>query len=56
MGRTLSYSKKIKENTTALKKLEKAQKEILFRERVRFIRVLKTGEAKTQKEAERGRI
>lgn len=51
MGKSLSYGKKIKESVERLKKLEKDQKEILYRERVRFIRVLKTGEAKTQKEA-----
>lgn len=51
MGRSLSYNKQIKETIKTLKDLEKVQKELLYRDRVRYIRVLKTGEAKTQKEA-----
>lgn len=51
MGRSLSYVKKIKESVSTLKQLEKSQKEILFRDRVRFIRLLKSGAAKTQRAA-----
>ena len=51
MGKPLSYDKKIKENVSSLKRLEKSQKEILFRDRVRFIRLLKSGVAKTQRAA-----
>lgn len=51
MGKSLEYQKVIKENSLNLKKIEKEQTESTLRDRVRFLRLLKSGEAKTQKEA-----
>ncbi len=51
MGKRLNYSVLIKESLTELQKLEKSQSDALFRDRVRYIRLLKSGEVKTQKEA-----
>jgi len=51
MGKPLSYKERIKESTIDLKKIEKEQTESTLRDRVRFLRLLKSGEAKTQKEA-----
>ena len=51
MGKRLIYQKAIKETTSRLKKIEKEQRESTLRDRVRFLRLLKSGEVKTQKEA-----
>ena len=51
MGTRLDYSTLIKEAVSELQKLERRQTEVLFRDRIRYLRVLKSGEAKTQKEA-----
>ena len=51
MGKRLDYSELIKEPVSDLQKLERRQSEVLFRDRIRYLRVLKSGEAKTQKEA-----
>ena len=51
MGKRLSYQKKIKESESHLKKIERSQTNSVLRDRVRFLRLLKMGSAKTQKEA-----
>ena len=51
MGKRLDYSKLIKESVSELLKLERRQREVLFRDRIGYLRVLKSGEVKTQKEA-----
>jgi len=51
MGKRLSYQEIIKESREELMKIEKRQTDSTLRDRVRFIRVLKNGSAKTQKEA-----
>ena len=51
MGKRLSYVEKIKESVAEIKKIEKRQTDSILRDRVKFIRFLKHGEAKTQKEA-----
>jgi transposase len=51
MGKRISYSRAIKESTEELIKIEKRQSSSLLRDRVRFIRLLKSERASTQKEA-----
>ena len=51
MGKRLEYSTEIKESVEDLQKLEEGQSLVLFRDRLRYIRLLKSGEVKTQKEA-----
>lgn len=51
MGKRLDYSTLIKESVSALQKLEKGQSEALFRDRIRYLGLLKSGEVKTQKGA-----
>ena len=51
MGRRLSYPEEIKESVEELRQIEKRQKKALFRDRVRYIRLLKSGEAQSQKAA-----
>ena len=51
MGRRLSYQEKNQENEVELKKIEKRQTESVLRDRVRYLRLLKSGLSKTQKES-----
>ena len=51
MGKRLSYQETIKEIIEELSKIEKRQTDSMLRDRVRFIRLLKKGAAKTQKAA-----
>jgi len=47
----MNYADLITETITELSKVEKAQKLVAKQNRVRFLRLLKTGEAKTQAKA-----
>lgn len=47
----MNYSEIISETESALQELENAQKLVQFQKRVRFLRLLKSGEAATQKQA-----
>lgn len=49
--RRINYEAEIKESVAELLVLEKAQKQARLRDRVRFVRYLKQGQAKTQVEA-----
>ncbi len=49
--RKINYQEKIKESVAELVILEKAQKQARQRDRVRFVRYLKAGQAKTQPQA-----
>lgn len=49
--RRINYLEEIKESVGELLNLEKEQKQARFGDRVRFIRYLKAGQAKTQPEA-----
>ena len=51
MGNRLNYTDQIKESVEALQELERQQSEALFRDRIRYIRHLKSGLFKTQKSA-----
>ncbi len=51
MGIRLDYTELIKEPASELLKLERRQSEALFRDRIRYLRVLKSGEVKTQRAA-----
>jgi len=51
MGKRLSYSSEIRESAEELLCLERSQRLSLLRDRVRYIRLLKTGSALTQKAA-----
>ncbi len=46
--RSINYKEEIKESVVDLLLLEKAQKQARLRDRVRFVRYLKEGQAKTQ--------
>lgn len=50
-NRCLDYGKAIKEGKGRLFKLERAQTKALLRDRVRFLRLLKSGECSTQAQA-----
>jgi transposase len=47
----LNYSKAIKESAAHLLEVERSQKKALLRDRVRFVRLLKSGECSSQKKA-----
>lgn len=49
--RRLDYPKAIKESEAALRKLERSQTKALLRDRMRFLRLLKSGECTSQAEA-----
>lgn len=49
--RKINYQEKIKESVAELVILEKAQKQARQRDRIRFVRYLKAGQAKTQPQA-----
>lgn len=49
--RKINYQEKIKESVGELVILEKAQKQARQRDRIRFVRYLKAGQAKTQPQA-----
>ena len=51
MGKRLNYAEQIKESVEELHQLEKRQSEALFRDRIRYIRLLKSGVVRTQKAA-----
>lgn len=51
MGKRLNYTERIKETVSALEELERKQSEALFRDRIRYIRLLRSGVAMTQKAA-----
>lgn len=51
MGKRISYSELIRESEEELVRLERNQTAALLRDRVRYIRLLKTGESLTQKSA-----
>lgn len=50
MGRTINYAEKIKESEAELLKLEKASSDKYIRDKIRYIRYLKTGVSNSQKE------
>jgi transposase len=47
----LNYSEAIQESATRLLEMERRQKKALLRDRVRLVRLLKTGECSSQREA-----
>lgn len=51
MGKRLNYSEEIKESAEELEALEKSQRLTLFRDRIRYLRLLKSGQSITQKSA-----
>ena len=51
MGRRLNYKEEIKESVVELEELEKSQHLALYRDRVRYIRHLKSGISRSQKAA-----
>ncbi|MEM6831900.1 MAG: winged helix-turn-helix domain-containing protein [Bacteroidota bacterium] len=51
MGKRLNYTEQIKESEDALQELERQQSEAIFRDRIRYIRYLKSGLVTTQKAA-----
>ena len=51
MGRRLNYAEQIKEGSEELHKIEKGQTEALFRDRIRYLRLLRSGMVLTQKAA-----
>lgn len=51
MGRTINYAERIKESEEELLKLEKAASDKYVRDKLRYLRYLKTGLSKSQKEA-----
>lgn len=53
MGRTINYAEKIRESEEELLKLEKGASDKYVRDKIRYIRYLKTGVCKSQKEAGR---
>lgn len=51
MGAKLHYREEIQESVAVLEELEGKQQLVLFRDRISFLRSLKSGQATTQKEA-----
>ncbi|HMO41724.1 MAG TPA: winged helix-turn-helix domain-containing protein [Saprospiraceae bacterium] len=51
MGKVIIYEKAIKEEVEYLEELERQQRESICRDRVRFIKLLKSGQCKSQAEA-----
>lgn len=51
MGKRINYQEQIKESSTELENLLKKASSSLIRDRLRYLLLLKTGKAKTQKEA-----
>ncbi|KAA5539111.1 hypothetical protein [Adhaeribacter rhizoryzae] len=49
--RRINYQEAIKKTVAELQELEKGQKQARLRDRVRFVRYLKAGQANTQPEA-----